>query len=65
MYLLVPFAVVEIYNLIDKKRPNWGNLAVMASVFVSVTIAVYIPLFRAYRTNMPASFQAPASFDAL
>jgi hypothetical protein len=65
VYLVVPFAAVEIYNLIDKKRPNWGNLAVMAFAFVFVTIAVYIPLFRAYRTNMPATFQAPASFDAV
>jgi Dolichyl-phosphate-mannose-protein mannosyltransferase len=64
VYLLVPFAIVEIYNLIDKKRPNWGNLAVMASAFVSITIAVYIPLFRAYQTNMPAAFM-PASYDSV
>lgn len=62
VYLLVPFVVVEIYNLVDKKRPNWGNLAIMATILTSVTFAVYLPLFRAYRTTMPATFLA-ASHD--
>src|ERR1700733_13984129 len=44
VYLLVPFAVVEIYNLIDKKGPNWGNLAVLALALASVTLTVYLPL---------------------
>ena len=30
VYLLVPFVGIEIYNVINKRRPNWGNLAVMA-----------------------------------
>ena len=58
VYLLVPFAVVEIYNLIDKKRPNWGNLAVMALALASVTLTVYLPLFRVYRTTVPMNFKA-------
>jgi hypothetical protein len=62
VYLLVPFAVVEIYNLIDERRPNWGNLAIMALALTSVTVAVYLPLFRVYRTSMPAIFFA-ASHD--
>jgi hypothetical protein len=60
VYLLVPFAVAEIYNLIDKKRPNWGNLAVMALALASVTLTVYLPLFRVYRTTVTMNFKAPS-----
>jgi hypothetical protein len=62
VYLLVPFVGVEIYNVINKRRPNWGNLAVMALALISVTSAVYLPLLRVYRTTMPATF-FPASHD--
>jgi hypothetical protein len=56
VYLLVPFAVVEIYNLIDRRRPNWGLIAVMLLVLGPVTLAVYLPLFRAYHATMPSNF---------
>jgi 4-amino-4-deoxy-L-arabinose transferase-like glycosyltransferase len=58
VYLLVPFVVVEIYNVMDKKRPDWGNLAVMALILTSLALAVYLPLFRAYRSTMPSTFLA-------
>ena len=60
VFLLVPFAVVELYNLMHK--PNWGNCAVMALVFATVTLEVYLPLSRVYRQTMSASFFA-ASHD--
>jgi hypothetical protein len=56
VYLLVPFALVEVYNILTRGRPNWGVLATMSLAFGSVTLAVYVPLFRVYRTNMPANF---------
>ena len=56
VYLLVPFAVVEVYALLTRAQPNWGIVAVMAFVFTSVTLAVYLPLLRVYRTTVPATF---------
>jgi len=65
VYLLVPFAVIELYNLLNRDRPNWGIVAVMALAFTSVTWAVYLPLVRAYRTaDMPATY-FPASHDLI
>jgi hypothetical protein len=63
VYLLVPFALVELYNLVSRKRPDWGILAVMALAFTSVTLAVTLPLVRYYRAAaIPANY-FPASHD--
>ncbi len=64
VYLIFPFALVEIYNLLYRRRPNWGVIAVMAFAVTSVVLAVYLPLIRAYRSSMPATFSA-ASHDFL
>ena len=64
VYLLVPFAVVEVYALLTRGRPNWGIVAVMAFTSTVVTASVYLPLFRVYRTNIPADFFL-ASHDLL
>jgi hypothetical protein len=64
VYLLVPFAIVEIYNLVQRGRPNWGIIATMAFAFALVTLTVYLPLLHAYRTTIPASV-SPASYGSL
>jgi hypothetical protein len=65
VYVLVPFALVELYNLISGKRPGWNVIAVMALAFAGVTLTVYLPLVRHYRAAaIPANFY-PASHDVL
>jgi Dolichyl-phosphate-mannose-protein mannosyltransferase len=58
VYLLVPFATVELYNLLNEGRLDWGIVTVMASVSASVILLVYLPLLRAYRLNVPAPSSA-------
>jgi hypothetical protein len=62
VYLLVPFAAVEVYSLLTSGRPDWRIVAVMTLVFTSVTLGVYLPLFRAYRSTISTTFAA-ASHD--
>jgi hypothetical protein len=62
VYLLVPFGLVELYNLIRTRRPNWDIVGVMIVAFLSVTTAVYLPLFRMYRATVPSTFR-PGSHD--
>ena len=63
VYLLFPFALVEIYNALYRRRPNWGIVAVLALAPVLATVTVYLPLFRMYRdANIPANF-FPSSHD--
>lgn len=64
IYLLVPFAVVEVYTLLNRGQPNWGIVAVLAVAPTGVISAVYLPLFRVYRTSMPAIY-FPASHDLI
>ena len=64
VYLIVPFAVVEVYNLLIRRPPNWGVVSVMGLVFACVTLAVYLPLFREYRSTMTPTFFA-ASHDVV
>jgi hypothetical protein len=64
VYLVAPFVVVELYNLLSKRLVNWGILGVMALAFASVTLSVYLPLFRMYRVAVPPTF-FPASHDLL
>jgi hypothetical protein len=58
VYLLFPFVLVEFYSLLQSRRPNWGILATMLLALVSVTTAVYLPLFRIYRATVPVTFRA-------
>jgi hypothetical protein len=60
VYLLVPFAIVELFNLF--RKPNWGNMAVMLLAFVGVAVTVYLPLSRVYRKTISSTFFA-ASHD--
>jgi hypothetical protein len=62
VYLLVPFALVEFYDVLRARRPNWSIVGVMLLAFVSVTVAVYLPLFRVYRAIVPSTFR-PGSHD--
>lgn len=63
VYLILPFAIVELYNFVHR-GPNWGILSTMASVFISVVLIVYLPLFRMYRASVPSSFRG-SSHDLL
>jgi hypothetical protein len=62
VFLLFPFALVELYGLFYRKQPNWGVLGAMALALTSVIAAVYLPLFRMYRASVPQSFHA-GSYD--
>ena len=65
IYLLVPFGVVEVYNVLKRGQPNWGIVVVLIFIPTCVILAVYLPLFRAYRTAaMPATY-FPASHDLI
>ncbi len=55
--LLVPFALVELYNLLRGRQLNWGRLGVMLSTSSSVLVAVYLPLLRVYRASVPSTFR--------
>jgi hypothetical protein len=63
VYLFVPFALVEIYNLFKRKRPNWGIICVILLLPPPVIAMVYLPLFRMYRATIRAgSFVPPHEF---
>lgn len=62
VYILFPFVLVELYNLLCRRRPNWGIVAVLVLSLVSVVVCVYLPLVRAYRVVVPFVF-FPASHD--
>ena len=59
VYLFVPFALVELYNLIKRGRPNWGIICAMLLALVPVVALVYLPLFRMYRSSVRAGFFVP------
>ena len=59
VYLFVPFAVVELYNLLKRNQPNWGILWVILLVPAPVIAVVYLPLFRMYRATVRAGFFVP------
>ena len=59
VYLFVPFALVELYNLIKRGRPNWGIICAMLLALVPVVALVYLPLFRMYRSSVSAGFFVP------
>jgi hypothetical protein len=62
VYILFPFGLIELYSLLRMRRPDWGIVTALILAFISVTAAVYLPLFRVYRTNVPVTFFA-ASHD--
>jgi hypothetical protein len=64
VYLLFPFALVELYSLFRRGRPDWGIVAALALALISVTVTVYLPLFRVYRVSVPATF-FPGSHDLI
>jgi hypothetical protein len=64
VYLLVPFAVVELYNLLKTRRLNWGIVGGMTIAFTFVTFVVYVPLARTYKAAVPPTF-FPGSHDLL
>jgi Dolichyl-phosphate-mannose-protein mannosyltransferase len=64
VYLLFPFALVELYSLCRRDRPDWGIVAALALALISVTVTVYLPLFRVYRASVPATF-FPGSHDLI
>jgi hypothetical protein len=59
VYLFVPFAVVEFYNLLTRGRPNWGILCAMLLALIPVIAIVYLPLFRIYRATVRVGFFVP------
>lgn len=64
VYLLVPFAAVELYTLFKTRRLNWGIVGILVLVFTSVTLAIYLPLSRIYQAAVPPTF-FPGSHDLL
>ena len=56
VYLLVLFTVVEVYKVLKGGHPDWSIAAVLGLAPASVILAVYLPLFRAYRRSMPAIY---------
>ena len=59
VYLFVPFALVEFYNIVKKGRPNWGIVCAILLTLIPVVAVVYLPLFRMYRSTVPAGFFVP------
>jgi Dolichyl-phosphate-mannose-protein mannosyltransferase len=64
VYLIVPFAIVEIHSLFRKGRLDWAISAVLVVAPVAVIAGVYLPLLRGYRAVMPSSY-FPASHDLI
>ena len=64
IYLFVPFAVVELYNLLKRDRVNWGIIGAMVLTLVPVVAVVYLPLSRNYLRSVPANF-FPAYYEVL
>jgi hypothetical protein len=62
--LLVPFAVIELYNLLRGRGVNWGIVGTMTMAFTFVTLFIYLPLARTYKTAVPPTF-FPGSHDLL
>jgi hypothetical protein len=50
VYLLVPFALVELYRLWKKRRLDWGLVTAMAIALAAV-LPVYWAMFRMYRSS--------------
>jgi hypothetical protein len=64
LYLLAPFVVVELYNLLNREQPNWGIVWATLLASLPVIWLIYLPLFRIYRVNVPTTFEA-ASHDTV
>jgi len=64
VYLLFPFVLVEIYNILLRGRPNWRIIAIAALSLTVVTVTVYLPLIRMYHSTVLLPFFA-ASHDTV
>jgi len=65
LYLLAPFVVVELYNLLNREQPNWGIVWATLLALATGDMARYIcHFFRIYRVNVPTTFEA-ASHDTV
>jgi hypothetical protein len=64
VYLLVPFALVELYNLLARKRVNLGVIITLAVALLAVALFVYVPLFHMYKARpYPCCFSShPMTF---
>ncbi len=52
MYLICPFGVVWIYDLVKRRRIDWGVLTATA-LAIAVSVPVYLPLIRSFRSMTP------------
>lgn len=57
-------SVFSAVHILRARRPNWSIVGVMLLALGSVTVAVYLPLFRVYRTMVPSTFR-PGSHDVV
>ena len=65
VYLLMPFAIVELCSLLCKDSIRWDIVAILTAVFTSVAWIVYLPLVHNYQTvAMPPNY-FPASHDLI
>jgi hypothetical protein len=64
VYILFPFGLVELYKLFEHERPDWGVVGALVVSVMSVSLLVYLPLFRIYKASVPVSF-FPASHEVL
>jgi hypothetical protein len=64
IYILFPFVLVEVYNLFDRRRPNWTIVAAVVLSLTTVIGTVYLPLFRSYRTAVHLLY-FPAAHDTV
>ncbi len=57
VYLIFPFALVELFGSFRTRRINWG-MAVALAAPLTLAVAVFLPMFRVYRSTMPVGFAA-------
>jgi 4-amino-4-deoxy-L-arabinose transferase-like glycosyltransferase len=63
VYLIFPFAAVELYELLSRRAVDWGALA---ATFLPLSVAapIYLPLFRVFRKLVARVF-FPAAHNAI
>jgi Dolichyl-phosphate-mannose-protein mannosyltransferase len=59
VYLVLPFAAVELYYLAKDRRMNW-TIAAAIALPLMIVLPLYLSLVRTYRATVPPTF-APAS----
>jgi hypothetical protein len=63
VYLVVPFAAVELYDMAKNRRMNWPLASAIAVPLIGV-LPLYLSLVRMYRGTIPPTF-APASHSVI